>query len=115
MLMVEQRGPIVAAPAGVQDAEAKPGSFEVGRRTFGIGSGWRTNQVARLHAALKAIPPRLLPPAGTLFKREAVKVCTAQEIAADKCDPEWSGLHQYDVAAKRHTITLFDRAFAENA
>ena len=114
-LMIEQVGPIMAGPAVVPDAEVQPGAFAIGRRSFRLGAGWRTNDAARVKAALEAMPAGLLPPAGTLFKREAVKVCTQAEIAAATCDPNWAGLHRWDAAAKRHTITLFDGAFIENA
>jgi hypothetical protein len=114
-LLIEQVGPIRAGPAAVPEAEAKAGGFEVAKRRFELGGGWRTNHAARLEAGLEAMPAGLLPPAGTLFKREAVKKCTKEEIAAKTCDPNWAGQHWYNFAAKRHEITLFDGAFVENA
>jgi Domain of unknown function (DUF4157) len=116
-LMIEQIGPIMAAPVAVPDAQVQPGTLTIGKRRFRLAKGWRTNDVARLTAGLEAMPAALLPPAGTEFRREAVMVCTKAEIAADTCDPAWAGMHRYDTKAKppRHTITLYDGAFIENA
>jgi hypothetical protein len=114
-LMIEQVGVIRAGPPAATEADVKPGKFEIGKRSFTLGAGWSKDDVGRLKAALEAMPAALLPPGGTLFSREKEKVCTKEEIAADKCDPRWAGEHDYDWGANRHTITLYDRAFAEDA
>jgi Domain of unknown function (DUF4157) len=113
LLLVEQVGPILAGPATVPDAVVTDPTFAVGAKTFQLGPNWHTNDLAGLRAALALFPAGALPPTGTRFQRDGVKVCSPADVAAGTCDPNWSGLHQ--VQSGRHVITLFDGAFAADA
>ena len=113
VLLVEQVGPIAPGPAAVPDAPVTATSFALGGRTYKLGPNWRTNDFAKLRAALDLFPTSTLPPDGLVFKRAPVLVCPAGAAKAD-CDPAWIMKHEYQSSAKQHSIEIYDAAFTEH-
>jgi hypothetical protein len=110
VMLVEQVGPATAVPAAVADAPVPAAPFAVGGKTYQLDANWRTNDFAKLTAALALFPPSTLPPTPTIFKRAAAPNC-APGAPLTTCDPAWAAFHMFNFAAARHEITVFDSAF----
>jgi uncharacterized protein DUF4157 len=111
VVLVEQVGPATALPAAVADAAVTATTFAVGAKTYQLGANWRTNDFAKLTAALGLFPASTLPPAPTIFIREAAPNC-APGTPLTTCNPAWNAKHMFNFAAGRHEITVYDAAFA---
>ncbi len=111
VMLVEQVGPATALPAAVADAAVTAATFTVGGKTYQLDANWRTNDFAKLTAALALFPPSTLPPTPTTFMRQPAPNC-APGAPLTTCNPAWAAFHTFNFAAGRHEITVFDSAFA---